>query len=163
MLVLKNVLPVIGYIFSVVLVNYSFAMLPTWELFGAMVPMATVVVGITFIARDFCQKAVGHWVFVAMGVALVISYFMADPFVAVASAAAFAISELADTAVYTLWKKPFYQRVLLSSVISAPIDSFVFLSLIGFGSWQGILLHAGFKIAVAGVYFVVFKPRKKKQ
>ena len=153
----KNFTNVCVYVLCVVAANYSFAIMPTWQFGDAMVPTATFVVGITFVARDFAQRSAGHWVLVAMAVALVISYFLADPKVAMASALAFAISELVDWAVYSFTKKPFYSRVLLSSVLSAPIDSAVFLTYIGFGSWQAILIHATFKVAVALAYYVGFK------
>ncbi len=143
--------------------NYSFAILPVWQFGDAMVPTATFVVGITFVVRDFAQRSAGHWVLVAMAMALAVSYLLADPFVAVASALAFAISELADWAVYSFTKKPFHSRVLLSSVLSAPIDSAVFLTYIGFGSWQAILIHATFKVAIAVVYYVGFKAIKTEE
>ena len=47
-----------------------------------------------------------------MMVGVAISYFMANPFVATASAAAFLISELVDWAVYSFTKRPLSQRVL---------------------------------------------------
>jgi uncharacterized PurR-regulated membrane protein YhhQ (DUF165 family) len=53
--------------------------------------------------------------------------YMADPYVALASATAFAVSEVADYLLYTLTKRPFHQRVLLSSAVSTPVDTVVFL------------------------------------
>ena len=54
-----------------------------------------------FILRDFAQREIGHKVLGAMAVGAVLSYFMADPFVAFASVVAFMISELVDWVVYT--------------------------------------------------------------
>ena len=66
-----------------------------------------------------------------MGVGLVFSYLLADPFVATASALAFASSELADWALYSFTKMPFHRRVLWSSALSTPIDTLLFLGMIG--------------------------------
>ena len=84
-----------------------------------------------------------------MVVGVVASYLMADPFVALASAAAFAISELADWAVYTWTKKPLRQRVLISSAISTPIDSTVFMVMLGFFSLPGLLIMTASKMVGA--------------
>lgn len=113
------------YVGSVVLVNVGFSHMPGWEL------LWSVVVGTIFVARDFCQRAIGHWCLVAMGVAAVLSYLLADPYVALASVLAFAVSELADWGVYSVTKRPFADRILLSSVIAVPLDSAVFLAGIG--------------------------------
>jgi uncharacterized PurR-regulated membrane protein YhhQ (DUF165 family) len=65
---------------------------------------------------------------------------MADPFVAVASVVAFAISELVDWSVYTFTKRPLKDRILLSSALGTPVDSAVFLLILGFFSPLGFLL-----------------------
>ena len=68
---------------------------------GTMWPPAALLVGFVFVARDFAKREVGHKVFLAMLVGVAISCFMANPFVATASAAASLLSELVDWAVYT--------------------------------------------------------------
>ena len=113
------------YIFSVVLVNYGFSSFPGYEWFWS------IVVGTVFITRDFCQRAIGHWCVAAMAVAGVLSYFMADPYVAIASVAAFAVAEVADWVVYSLLKRPLADRILVSSAIATPLDTVVFLSILG--------------------------------
>ena len=65
---------------------------------------------------------------------------MADPFVAIASVVAFFISEMVDWAVYTYTKRPLRQRILLSSAIGTPVDSIVFLSILGFFTPLGFVL-----------------------
>jgi len=130
----------LGYIILIVAVNYGFSMVPLVPLFGEMFPPMSLIVGFIFVARDFAQKEIGHKVIGAMIVAAAISYYMADPYVAVASLLAFAISEAADWAVYTFTKKPFRQRILLSSVISTPVDSVVFLAVLGHLSLTSVAL-----------------------
>ena len=120
------------YIVLIVLVNWGFTVTPLIPLpTGDMFPPMSLVVGFVFVSRDFAQREIGHSVIVAMLVGAVLSYFMADPYVALASLVAFLISEGADWAIYTWTKKPFEQRILLSSIASTPIDSAVFLAMIG--------------------------------
>lgn len=118
------------YIASIVLLNYGFSYVPMVDLgFGLFSPMA-VVAGAVFVLRDYAQRETGHFVLVGMAFGALFSFLLADPFVAYASVAAFVISELGDWLLYTITKKPFHQRVLISSLISTPIDTAVFLTLI---------------------------------
>jgi uncharacterized PurR-regulated membrane protein YhhQ (DUF165 family) len=113
------------YVLSVLAINVAFAWRPdlNW--------LWSIAVGSIFVTRDFCQRAIGHWVVVPMAVGLALSYLLASPFVALASAAAFAVSESVDWLVFTVTKRPLADRVLLSCGLSAPADSVVFLSIIG--------------------------------
>lgn len=116
---------IVIYILTVLAVNMAFAWHPElswlWS-FG---------VGGVFVARDFCQRRIGHWVVAPMAIGIALSYFLASPFVALASAAAFTISECADWLVFTVTKRPLQDRVLWSCAASAPLDSAVFLGIIG--------------------------------
>ncbi|MEK9678687.1 MAG: preQ0 transporter [Rhodospirillaceae bacterium] len=128
-------MPTIIYVLLIVLVNWLFTVVPLVELpGGTMWPPVALVVGFVFVARDFAQREIGHWVLAAMAVGVVISYFMASPQVALASALAFAVSELTDWAVYTFTGRPLSERILYSSILGTPIDSVVFLSMVGFFS-----------------------------
>lgn len=114
------------YIASIVLVNWGFAHMPGYELFWSF------MVGTIFITRDLAQRHIGKWwILAAMGFAGIISYYMATPFVVLASVSAFAISELTDWLIFTFTKRPFHDRILLSSTVSTPLDSAVFLGMIG--------------------------------
>ncbi len=127
------------YIVLIVAVNYGFVIVPLLPMPGGeMWPPMSLVVGFVFVARDFAQREIGHRVIIAMLVAAALSYAMADPFVAAASLAAFLISEFADWAVYSFTGKPLAQRVLLSSALATPIDSVVFLAMIGHLSVVGV-------------------------
>ena len=122
----------IFYVVLIVAVNYGFTVVPLVPLPGGeMWPPISLVVGFVFVARDYAQRAIGHRVIIAMLAAGVISYFMASPFVAIASVAAFLISEFVDWAVYSFTGRDFARRVLLSSAVGTPIDSTVFMALIG--------------------------------
>jgi uncharacterized PurR-regulated membrane protein YhhQ (DUF165 family) len=139
----------IGYVLSIVLVNIGFVFITPIPLLGEMFPPMSLIVGAIFILRDFAQREIGHRVLGAMAVGAILSYFMADPFIAIASVAAFFISEIVDWAVYTYTKKPLRQRILLSSAIGTPIDSAVFLLILGFFSPLGFLLMTVAKMIAA--------------
>jgi len=108
--------------------------------------------------------------------------FAIVPSITIASIAAELISELADTEVYHLWKTKFpnapqWSRVLVSNVISLPLDSFVFATLafvllppllgghaeplgvalmltLGQTIWKGIVTL----VSLPGIYLVKEKP-----
>lgn len=132
------------YLVTIVAVNVGFMLVPPIDLgFGLFSPIA-LLVGATFIVRDFAQRQVGSsYMLLYMGVGLVLSYVMANPFIALASAAAFLISEMVDWAVFTWTKRPFKQRMLISNAVSVPVDSLVFLTI------AGIFTPATFGIMIA--------------
>jgi queuosine precursor transporter len=151
----------LGYVVLIVAVNYGFSVVPMVALpWGEMWPPMSIVVGLVFIARDYAQREVGHRVILAMLVAGVLSYFMASPFIAVASVSAFLISEFVDWAVYSFTKKPFAQRVLLSSALGTPVDSAVFLYLIGHFSVSGVALMTASKMIGALVVWQIIRRRQ---
>lgn len=117
----------VAYILSILIVNILFSYVPLIPTPIGMLSPVAVLVGTIFVVRDFAQRAVGHWILGGVAIGAVLSYLMADPFVATASVLAFVSSELADWALYTATKKPFYQRVWISSLLSTPIDTAVFL------------------------------------
>ncbi len=148
------------YIGLIVLVNWLFTVVPPVEMGGGEVwPPVALIVGLIFIARDFAQRVIGHWVLVAMLIAAILSYFLADPFVAFASVAAFAISELADWLVYSFTKRPFAQRILLSSVLATPIDTVVFLGIMGWLSTPSVLAMTASKMVGALIVWCLVRNR----
>jgi len=150
------------YIALIVAVNYGFTVVPLVELpGGVMWPPMSLVVGFVFIVRDFAQREIGHRVLFAMAVGVGLSYFMADPYVALWSAIAFLVSELADWTVYTFTKRPMSERVIYSSVLSAPLDSAVFLIGLGIATPAGIVAMAASKLLGAvGVWWLM---RRREQ
>ena len=121
------------YIALIVAVNYAFTQVPPITLLdGTVWPPVALIVGFVFVVRDFAQREVGHRVLLAMLAGAGLSYYMADPFVAVASAAAFAVSELVDWAVYSFTGRPLSQRILYSSALRGTHRFSVFLG--GMGS-----------------------------
>ncbi len=103
--------------------------------FGLTAPSGVLMVGLALVLRDAVHERFGALVaIVAILVGAVLSAFFAVPALAVASAAAFLFSELADLVVYApLRKRRLYVAVLLSGIAGAVVDSAAFL-LLAFGS-----------------------------
>lgn len=138
----------VAYILSVLGVNLAFSHFPDLDW------LWSIAVGSIFVTRDLTQRAVGHWVFVPMAVGLALSYILADPFVALASTIAFAVSESTDWLVYTVTKRPLADRVLWSVAASAPVDSAIFLGMIGAFGWTAFGLQVASKIVAALIVWI---------
>ena len=149
------------YVALIVAVNYGFSVVPLVKLpDGTMWPPMSLVVGFIFVVRDFAQREIGHKVLLAMLVGAALSYVMADPYVAIASAAAFLVSELADWLVYSLTKRPLSQRIIYSSLLSAPLDSAVFLFAIQHFSIVGVITMTASKLVGAAIVWWMIRKRE---
>lgn len=144
-------LTVFAYIVGIVAVNTGFAHVPLVPIFGTgeMWPPLSIAVGLILVLRDFAQREIGHKIWLAMLVGCGLSYWMAAPYIALASAAAFIVAESFDWAVFTFTKRPLADRVLWSSVVSGPVDSTVFLVGAGFFGWWGLLAMSLSKLIAA--------------
>lgn len=148
---------ILFYILSVVLVNYAFEAVPLVILPGGQAwPPVSLLVGLVFVIRDYAQREAGHLVLAAMLVGGAASWLLASPAIAMASVSAFLCGEMADWAVYTFTKRPFSQRILLSSALSTPVDSLVFLSMTGLLSPATLVIMTVSKLVGAlAVFFMV--------
>ncbi|ACT58158.1 VUT family protein [Hirschia baltica] len=118
------------YVAIIPFVNWSFGWAPNIALpfapeFGFN--PVTIVTGLVLVVRDFTQQEMKHKVLLAMLIGVGWSFYYASPEIALASAAAFAIAELVDWALFTFTKFRLSTRIMLSSAIAAPIDTTVFL------------------------------------
>jgi len=149
------------YVLTVVLVNFAFDKVPLLTLPGGELwsPVA-LVVGFVFIIRDYAQRDIGHYVIPAMLLGGLISWFMASPTVALASVCAFLTGEFVDWAVYTITGRPFSQRMLFSSTLSTPLDSIVFLSMMGLFSMPSVIVMTLSKMI--GSIIVFFLARRRE-
>ena len=149
------------YIALIVAVNYGFSVVPLVKLpDGPMWPPMSLVVGFIFVLRDFAQREIGHKVLLAMLTGAALSYVMASPYVAIASAAAFLVSELVDWLIYSVTKRPLSQRILYSSLLATPFDSAVFLFGIGAFSWAGVLAMTASKLIGAAIVWWLIRRRE---
>jgi hypothetical protein len=105
--------------------------------FGLMAPAGVFMVGLALVLRDLAHEWAGRWVVLAaIAAGIVLSYLLATPALATASAAAFGVAELADMAVYTpLRRKGLLTAVAASNAVGLVVDSWLFLHL-AFGNLQ---------------------------
>ncbi len=130
----------ICYISAIVALNMAVVYLPHVGAFGASFSPADVMVGLIYLVRDFAQREIKHYIFAAMIVGAALSYFLATPDIALASASAFIIGELIDWSLFTFTNKPLSRRLMLSAVVSSPFDSVVFLYVSGRLHWLPVVV-----------------------
>ena len=123
------------YFITIPFLNWSFGVVDPWELLapsetftkGVELHPLTMVTGLVFVFRDFVQRRMGQKVLIVMALAIAWSFYYAWPVIALASGIAFAVSEMADWALYTFTKYRLSTRILLSSALASPIDTSIFL------------------------------------
>lgn len=122
---------------TVVAANWAirtFGMAPVG--FGLYAPAGVYFAGLAFTFRDLVHDTLGRWgalAAIALGAAL---SWAIEPRFALASAAAFLFSELADLAVYApLRERHWLGAVAASNVVGLVVDSALFL-LLAFGSLE---------------------------
>lgn len=153
---------ILAYLLMVVFVNLGFSYLPIMATPLGPVPLMALFVGCVFVLRDYAQRSAGHWVVPAIILACGISWVLGDPFVVYASVTSFAVSEFLDYLIFTVTKKPFHKRVILSSAIAIPVDSFIFLHMIGYASWGSIIAMSASKFIASGVLYIIYESRKNR-
>lgn len=134
------------YFSAIVFSNLLMLWLPMMPLAGTVIPPAIITFGFVFVLRDFAQRAIGHSVLVFMAAAAVATFFLAGPAIASASVTAFVISELTDWAAYTLLRRPLRQRILISSLISVPVDTAVFFMALGILDVRSLMVGIAVKL-----------------
>lgn len=130
--------------------------------FGLSAPAGVYFIGPALVFRDLVQWTLGKYIsLVTLAFGAVMSYAIADPHIATASTAAFAVSELADFALFT-WIAPRWSRaVLAGGIAGALLDSAVFLWL-AFGSLNlmpGQVLGKAYGVALAAVLIAARRSR----
>lgn len=151
------------YIALIVGVNWIYEVTPLVTLPGGdLWSPVDVIVGFVFVIRDFAQRRVGHYVLLAMVAGLLISWYMVSPNLALASAVAFAAGELADWGIFTVTGRPFSQRILLSSLLGAPLDSLIFLTMVGLASPLAMGVQIASKLSGALLVFYLVCRREKQ-
>jgi uncharacterized PurR-regulated membrane protein YhhQ (DUF165 family) len=105
--------------------------------FGLMAPSGVLMIGLALVLRDWLHELSGwRWAAVAVLVGGALSLAVSPPALALASAVAFTVAELADLAVYApLRKRGRHIAVLASGVVGAALDSALFVWL-AFGSLE---------------------------
>ena len=145
------------YVLTVVLINYGFHVVQPIQTPIGAISIMSFVAGLVFITRDYAQREIGNKVIYLIIIASVISYFMSSPFVAVASFTAFFISEAIDYLIYTKTKKQMADRILFSSAVSTPVDSIIFLTIIGHFSISSVVIMTASKMVSAVIVYLIIK------
>lgn len=138
----------LGCILAANYVTSEYGMVPVG--FGLVATAGTYLAGLSFVLRDSLQDALGkRWTLAVIVVGAALSFLVADPFIALASAVAFALSEGADLAVYTpLRKRGYVRAALASNVVGAFVDTVAFLAVAGFPIRQAIAGQMVGKLAI---------------
>jgi uncharacterized PurR-regulated membrane protein YhhQ (DUF165 family) len=100
--------------------------------FGLYAPSGVLCAGAALALRDLVQELAGRrWAVVAILVGAAISYLVASPFIALASACGFLLGEGLDALVYTPLRARgrVYWAVALSNSVGLVVDTLVFLGL----------------------------------
>jgi queuosine precursor transporter len=144
----------IAYIVLIVLLNTLFTLIPLSNMLGCEISPMDWTVGVVYVLRDFAQRELQHKVIFAMLFGSVLSYFLADATIAIASISAFLIAEFIDWTVYTFTRRSLSQRILWSASLSTPVDSSVFLAVIHqFNGLAVIILSLAKMIGVFAVWY----------
>lgn len=151
--------PLLGlaYLGTIVAANWAvsrFGAVPVG--LGLMAPAGVYFAGLAFTLRDLLHEVVGRaGVVVAILLGAGLSFIVASPALAVASAAAFGLSELVDLAVYEpLRRRRWLAGVVLSNAAGLVVDSILFLWL-AFGSlsflWGQVVGKAWMTLLAVGL------------
>jgi len=126
------------YLSSIVLANILVHALGIVTVFGLTFPAGAIAIGLTFSTRDLVQERYGKygcwgWMLVA-----VVITFLFNRQLALASVLAFVVAETCDWLIYSSCNGNIEKRLILSNLVSTPIDSAVFV-LLAFGPvWPAI-------------------------
>jgi hypothetical protein len=131
--------------------------------FGMTAPSGVLMVGAALVLRDQVQEHLGtRWSLVGILLGAILSYLLADPFIAIASILAFGVSELVDFGAYTYVRK--HGRALAvaaSGLVGAVMDSIVFLY-VAFGSLAYVEGQIFGKLAISLLAAIAIKYAIKK-
>lgn len=125
----------VGYVATIVAANGASTLWPAVAIASLQIPAGAFFAGLAFTLRDLVQETLGaRTALLAIATGAVLSGLIASPRIALASAVAFAVSELADFAVYTaVRRRNRIAAVGLSNALGLLVDSLLFLPL-AFGS-----------------------------
>ncbi|MBX9587478.1 MAG: hypothetical protein K2X50_09495 [Gammaproteobacteria bacterium] len=160
--ILKSYKSTLTYIILIIVLNKLFVMAPLFVLFNELISPIDFSVGMVYIFRDFAQREIGRYVIIAMLFAGYLSYVLANETVAFASLSAFLIGEFIDWGIFTYTNKPLSQRLVLSATLSAPVDSFVFLSLLGRVNWLSMIIMTSTKVLGVLAVWAVWRIQDRK-
>jgi len=130
--------------------------------FGLMAPSGVLMIGLALVLRDWLHEMAGwRWALWMVLIGGVLSLAVSPPALAIASAVAFTLSELADLAVYSkLRKRGKAMAVMASQIVGAGLDSMLFVWL-AFGSLDHAAGNTLGKIYAGAVVAVILWAKYK--
>jgi len=147
----------LGCIIAANYVTSRYGMVPVG--FGLAATAGTYFAGLSFVIRDSLQDAAGkRWTLAVITLGAALSFLVSDPFIALASAVAFGLSETADLAIYTpLRKRGYVRAAVTSNVVGSFVDTIAFLLIAGFPVRQALAgqMVGKLLVTVAAVALVV--------
>jgi uncharacterized PurR-regulated membrane protein YhhQ (DUF165 family) len=157
----------VAYLGTIVAANWAiteYGAIPVWP--GLLAPAGVLFAGLAFTLRDLLHDAAGRWaVLAAIAAGAGLSFLVASPALATASAVAFGLSELADWAVYSpLRERRWLAAVAASNAVGLVLDSVLFLWL-AFGSLAflpGQIVGKGWMTLLALAVLAVVRPRLRR-
>lgn len=156
-------LAAIGFLATIVAANYATSehgLVPVG--FGLVTTAGTYFAGLAFVLRDAVQDTAGRratLVVIALGALL--SYLLADPFIALASAVAFGVSEVVDQAIYTpLRRRGYVRAAIASNLAGGVVDTALFLWIAGFPIWAALPGQLVAKMTVTGAAIAIVGGRR---
>lgn len=106
--------------------GFDFSEILTWGAFTY--PFAFMVNDMT--NRHFGPKAARRVVYVGFAIAIMVSFFLSSPRIAIASGTAFLMSQLLDTVVFhNLRRNIWWAPPLIAAALGSFIDTFIFFSI----------------------------------
>lgn len=154
-----------AYVGSILVANWAtstFGLVPIG--LGLAVTAGTFAAGAALILRDGVDvNGSRRWVLTAILAGALLSYLVADPFIALASGIAFLVSEIVDWSTFRpIRRRSLPLAVLVSSVVAAPVDTVLFLHIAGFPvTWQAVLGQFVVKTALAAIAALVIARRRR--
>lgn len=155
---MRTVAAAAAFLLAIVGANYATS---TWGMipvgFGLTATAGTLLAGATFVLRDTLQQRTSRLpVVVLIVVGAGLSYLLSEPRIAVASGAAFLVSELADQLVYTPLRAHGYVRAAAASnTVGALVDTVLFLAIASIPVWPNVPGQMVGKLAVTGAVVAV--------
>lgn len=129
-----------GFLSSIPFANWWLTQHGLWDAPAlGPIPSALWVIAISFVLRDIAQITLGRtWAWAAIAIGTIMSWWFASPTLAVASGAAFAVSESIDALIFTPLanRGRFLLGVAISGYVAGFADSALFVR-IAFGTWDG--------------------------
>ena len=156
-----------AFLGTILLANYvtsRYGMVPVG--FGLVATAGTYFAGLSFVIRDSLQDAAGkRWTLATIAAGALLSFLVSAPFIALASAVAFGISEAVDLGIYTpLRRRGYLRAAVASNVAGSIVDTVAFLTIAGFPIVAAMPGQIVGKIAVtiaAVVVVVAYRARRQ--